>query len=78
MTYLITAIDKWGQGLEMCCGRVVDIAVHAFILDTKNAFRLTPAEVRDRPSMRAIVRELHRTHPRVSGVRELSQVALAE
>ncbi|GAB2462553.1 helix-turn-helix domain-containing protein [Streptomyces incanus] len=42
------------------------------------AFRVTPAEVRDRPSMRAIVRELHRAHPRVSGVRELSRVALVE
>jgi tetratricopeptide (TPR) repeat protein len=43
-----------------------------------NAIRVTPAEVRDRPSMRAIVTELHRTHPRVSGVRELARVALAE
>ncbi len=36
VSYLITAIDKWGQGLEMCCGRTVDIAVHTFILDTRN------------------------------------------
>ncbi|WP_138907954.1 hypothetical protein [Streptomyces chryseus] len=36
VSYLITAIDKWGQGLEMCCGRTVDIAVHVFILDTRN------------------------------------------
>lgn len=43
-----------------------------------NAFRVTPAEVRDRPSMRAIVRELQRKHPHVSGVRELSRAALAE
>jgi transcriptional regulator with XRE-family HTH domain len=43
-----------------------------------NALRVTPAEVRDRPSVRAIVKELHRTHPRVAGVRELSRVALAE
>ncbi|MDI5963433.1 hypothetical protein [Streptantibioticus silvisoli] len=36
VSYLVTAIDKWGQGLEMCCGRLVDTAVHVFILDTKN------------------------------------------
>jgi len=36
ISYLITAIEKWGQGLEMCCGRLVDTAVHAFILDTRN------------------------------------------
>ncbi|OQR63358.1 hypothetical protein B6E66_13460 [Streptomyces maremycinicus] len=36
VTYLITAMEKWGQGLEMCCGRIVDIAVHVFILDTRN------------------------------------------
>ncbi|CAH9420296.1 hypothetical protein SGL43_07354 [Streptomyces globisporus] len=36
VSYLITAIDKWGQDLEMCCGRTVDIAVHTFILDTRN------------------------------------------
>lgn len=36
VSYLITAMEKWGEGLEMCCGRVVDIAVHVFILDTKN------------------------------------------
>ncbi|MFD7748781.1 hypothetical protein ACFV2V_18905 [Streptomyces sp. NPDC059698] len=36
VSYLITAIDKWGQGLEMCCGRTVDIVVHTFILDTRN------------------------------------------
>ncbi|WP_328439466.1 MULTISPECIES: hypothetical protein [unclassified Streptomyces] len=35
-SYLITAMEKWGQGLEMCCGRLVELAVHAFILDTKN------------------------------------------
>ena len=26
VSYLITAMEKWGQGLEMCCGRIVDIA----------------------------------------------------
>ncbi|WP_427763911.1 hypothetical protein [Streptomyces sp. DSM 41931] len=36
VSYLITAMEKWGQGLEMYCGRLVDIAVHVFILDTKN------------------------------------------
>ena len=36
VSYLITAMEKWGQGLEMCCGRIVDIAVHVFILDTVN------------------------------------------
>jgi hypothetical protein len=29
-------MEKWGQQLEMCCGRIVDIAVHVFILDTRN------------------------------------------
>ncbi|MGW2835606.1 hypothetical protein [Streptomyces sp. NPDC001286] len=36
VSYLITAMEKWGQQLEMCCGRIVDIAVHVFILDTRN------------------------------------------
>ena len=36
VTYLITAMEKYGQQLEMCCGRLVDQAVHVFILDTKN------------------------------------------
>ncbi len=36
VSYLITAMEKWGQGLQMCCGRIVDIAVHTFILDTRN------------------------------------------
>ncbi|MEU6384797.1 hypothetical protein ABZ847_14610 [Streptomyces bauhiniae] len=36
VSYLITAMEKWGQGLELCCGRIVDIAVHTFILDTRN------------------------------------------
>lgn len=36
VAYLITAMEKWGQQLEMCCGRIVDIAVHVFILDTRN------------------------------------------
>jgi hypothetical protein len=41
IAYLITAIEKWGQGLEVGCGELVDTAVHAFILDTRNyaAFR---------------------------------------
>ncbi|WP_306190072.1 helix-turn-helix domain-containing protein [Streptomyces sp. MK5] len=43
-----------------------------------NAFRVAPTEVRDRPSMRAIVTELHRSHPRVSGVRELARAVVAE
>ncbi|MFG2395003.1 glycine-rich domain-containing protein [Streptomyces lavendulae] len=38
VSYLITAMEKWDEPvpLEMCCGRIVDIAVHAFILDTRN------------------------------------------
>ncbi|MFB8077439.1 hypothetical protein [Streptomyces sp. NPDC056013] len=36
VSYLITAMEKWGQGLEICCGRIVDIAVHVLILDTRN------------------------------------------
>jgi hypothetical protein len=36
IAYLITAIEKWGQGLEIGCGQLVDTAVHAFILDTRN------------------------------------------
>ncbi len=36
VAYLITAMEKWGQGLEVGCGRLVDMAVHAFILDTVN------------------------------------------
>ncbi|RLU94708.1 hypothetical protein CTZ27_18535 [Streptomyces griseocarneus] len=36
VSYLITAMERWGQKLEMCCGRTVDIAVHTFILDTRN------------------------------------------
>ncbi|MET7852358.1 transcriptional regulator [Streptomyces avermitilis] len=42
-----------------------------------DAFRVTPAEVQDRPAMRVIVTELHHKHPRVSGVRELSRAVLA-
>lgn len=34
VAYLITAMEKWGQGLEIGCGPLVDIAVHNFILDT--------------------------------------------
>ncbi|MFL1427236.1 MULTISPECIES: hypothetical protein [unclassified Nocardiopsis] len=36
VAYLITAMEKWGQGLELGCGPLVDIAVHGFILDTVN------------------------------------------
>ncbi|MFD9411561.1 hypothetical protein ACFWBN_31685 [Streptomyces sp. NPDC059989] len=36
VSYLVTAMEKYGQQLEMCCGRIVDIAVHVFILDTQN------------------------------------------
>lgn len=36
VAYLITAMEKWGQGLEIGCGKIVDIAVHVFILDTRN------------------------------------------
>lgn len=36
VAYLITAMEKWGQGLQLGCGPLVDIAVHGFILDTVN------------------------------------------
>ncbi|WP_017584498.1 glycine-rich domain-containing protein [Nocardiopsis valliformis] len=36
VAYLITAMERWGQGLEIGCGPLVDIAVHGFILDTVN------------------------------------------
>lgn len=36
VSYLITAMEKYGQGLEIGCGKIVDIAVHGFILDTRN------------------------------------------
>ncbi|WP_344260462.1 transcriptional regulator [Streptomyces sodiiphilus] len=36
------------------------------------AHRAAPAEVRDRPTIRAIVTDLVRAHPRASGVRELA------
>jgi transcriptional regulator with XRE-family HTH domain len=36
------------------------------------AYRQAPAEVRDRPSIRKIVTQLARDHPRVAGVRELA------
>jgi hypothetical protein len=36
VAYLITAMEKWGQHLEIGCGELVDTAVHAFILDTAN------------------------------------------
>ncbi|MFD9190397.1 hypothetical protein ACFWCA_19465 [Streptomyces phaeochromogenes] len=36
VSYLITAMETWGQQLEIGCGPLVDIAVHGFILDTRN------------------------------------------
>ena len=36
VAYLITAMETFGQGLEIGCGQLVDTAVHAFILDTTN------------------------------------------
>ena len=36
VAYLITAMETWGQGLEIGCGALVDTAVHGFILDTVN------------------------------------------
>lgn len=36
VSYLITSMEKWGRGLELGCGPIVDIAVHVFILDTAN------------------------------------------
>lgn len=36
VAYLITAMEKWGQGLEIGCGPLVDTAVHNLILDTCN------------------------------------------
>jgi hypothetical protein len=36
IAYLITAMEKHGQQLEIGCGELVDTAVHAFILDTRN------------------------------------------
>jgi len=36
ISYLITAMETWEQHLKLCCGRIVDIAVHVFILDTRN------------------------------------------
>lgn len=36
VAYLLTAMEKWGQGLEIGCGPLVDIAVHNFILDTRH------------------------------------------
>jgi hypothetical protein len=36
VAYLITAIEKHGQQLELGCGPLVDTAVHGFILDTAN------------------------------------------
>jgi hypothetical protein len=35
VAYLITAMEKYGEKLEIGCGYVVDIAVHTIILDTK-------------------------------------------
>lgn len=36
IAYLITAMEKHGQKLGLGCGPLVDTAVHAFILDTRN------------------------------------------
>jgi len=36
VAYLITAIEKHGQNLGLGCGELVDTAVHAFLLDTRN------------------------------------------
>lgn len=36
VAYLITAMEKGGQGLGLGCGYLVDMGVHAFILDTRN------------------------------------------
>ncbi|WP_243719529.1 hypothetical protein [Actinomadura sp. KC06] len=36
VAYLITAMEKWGEELEIGCGPLVDTAVHGFILDTRN------------------------------------------
>lgn len=36
IAYLITAMEKHGQKLEIGCGPLIDIAVHGFILDTVN------------------------------------------
>ena len=36
VSYLVTAMERWGEGLEIGCGKIVDIAVHVFILDTRN------------------------------------------
>ncbi|MCY0923097.1 helix-turn-helix transcriptional regulator [Streptomyces sp. H27-G5] len=40
-----------------------------------DAYRAAPSEVRDRPSIRAIVTDLTQRHPRTSGVRELAAAA---
>jgi len=42
------------------------------------AFRVTPAEVRDRHSMRTIVEELNRAHAQSPGVRDLGRLVLAD
>jgi hypothetical protein len=36
VAYLMTAMERWDDRLEIGCGRIVDIAVHGFILDTRN------------------------------------------
>ncbi|WP_246062484.1 glycine-rich domain-containing protein [Haloactinospora alba] len=36
VSYLITAMEKYGQHLGLGCGPLIDIAVHGFILDTVN------------------------------------------
>lgn len=36
IAYLVTAMEKHGQHLGIGCGELIDTAVHAFILDTRN------------------------------------------
>ncbi|WP_245679174.1 hypothetical protein [Actinomadura hibisca] len=36
IAYLITAMEKWDDKLELGAGELVDMGVHAFILDTAN------------------------------------------
>ncbi|TYK52813.1 glycine-rich domain-containing protein [Actinomadura decatromicini] len=36
VAYLVTAMEMWDRKLEIGCGPLVDIAVHGFILDTRN------------------------------------------
>lgn len=58
-TDLARAYWQWGKPEQ---------TAHALL----TAHRAAPSEVRDRPSIRAIVTDLTRRHPRTSGVRELA------